>query len=72
MTSLLDPPIQPDATDVTTAADAVKRVKNYLRTHKRKDAVRLVVEDEHRDTLVVPRAAVLDALSAVPVRGRRS
>ena len=58
MTALLDPPIQPDATDVTTAADAVKSVKNYLRTHTHKDAVRLVVEDEHRDTLVVPRAAV--------------
>jgi excisionase family DNA binding protein len=58
VTALLDPPVLPDATDVTTAADAVKSVKNYLRTHKRNGTVHLVVDDEHRDTLVVPRSAV--------------
>jgi excisionase family DNA binding protein len=58
MTVLLDPPVQPDAADVSAAADALPSVKRFLQAHQRDDAVRLVVDDEHRDTLVVPRAAV--------------
>ncbi|WP_197536254.1 helix-turn-helix domain-containing protein [Blastococcus saxobsidens] len=41
-----------------TAVEAVKSVKNYLRTHTSNDTVRLVVDDEHEDSLVVPRSAV--------------
>ena len=57
MTSLLDAE-RPDEAEVSTAVTAVPQVKDYLATHPGSDAVRLVVDDEHHDTLTVPRSAV--------------
>jgi excisionase family DNA binding protein len=57
MTSMLDA-VRPDEAEVSTAVTAVPQVKDYLATHPGSDAVRLVVDDEHRDALTVPRSAV--------------
>lgn len=58
MTSLLEPPVLPGDTDITAAVEALPRVKDYLRTHPGHDVVRLVVDDEHGESLTVPRPAV--------------
>jgi excisionase family DNA binding protein len=58
MTSLLEPPVLPDDTDITAAVEALPHVKDYLRSHPGHEAVRLVVEDEHGEPLTVPRPAV--------------
>jgi len=58
MTSLLDRPAMPDDGDITAAIEALPHVKGFLATHPGREVVRLVVEDEHRDSLVVPRSAV--------------
>lgn len=57
MAPLLDA-VRPDETEVSTAVTAVPQVKEYLATHPGHDAVRLVVDDEHRESLTVPRSAV--------------
>jgi excisionase family DNA binding protein len=58
MTSLLDRPVMPDDSDITAAVEALPRVKDFLATHPGREVVRLVVEDEHRESLTVPRPAV--------------
>lgn len=59
MASLLfDPPVQPDDTDISAAVEALPHVKDFLRTHPGHEVVRLVVEDEHSESLTVPRPAV--------------
>lgn len=57
MSPLLDV-VRPDSTEVSTAVAAVPQVKDYLAKHPGHDAVRLVVDDEHRESLTVPRSAV--------------
>jgi excisionase family DNA binding protein len=57
MSPLLDA-VRPDSTEVSTAVAAVPQVKDYLAKHPGHDAVRLVVDDEHRESLTVPRSAV--------------
>lgn len=58
MTSLLEPPVLPDDSDITAAVEALPHVKDYLRTHPGHDVVRLVVEDAPGESLTVPRPAV--------------
>jgi excisionase family DNA binding protein len=58
MTSLLDRPVMPDDGDITAAVAALPHVKDFLATHPGREAVRLVVDDEHGDSLTVPRSAV--------------
>jgi excisionase family DNA binding protein len=59
MASLTLDPVQPDQADITTAVEALPHVKDYLSRHHGREAVRLVVDDEHGDeTLTVPRGAV--------------
>jgi excisionase family DNA binding protein len=58
MTSLLDRPITPDDGEITAALAALPHVKDFLATHPGPDLVRLVVDDEHGDSLTVPRPAV--------------
>jgi len=58
MSSLLDRPVMPDAGDITAAVAALPQVKDFLATHPGREVVRLVVDDEHGDSLTVPRSAV--------------
>lgn len=58
MTSLLDRPVMPDDGDINAAVAALPHVKDFLATHPGRKAVRLVVDDEHGDSLTVPRSAV--------------
>ncbi|WP_299952619.1 helix-turn-helix domain-containing protein [uncultured Modestobacter sp.] len=58
MSSLLDRPVMPDAGDITAAVAALPHVKDFLATHPGPEVVRLVVDDEHGDSLTVPRSAV--------------
>ena len=57
MTSLLDRPVMPDAEDITAAVKALPAVKDYLRDHPGHEVVRLAVEDEHGESLTIPRPA---------------
>ncbi|WP_068427678.1 helix-turn-helix domain-containing protein [Piscicoccus intestinalis] len=57
MTSLALAPIQPDESDINTAAEALPHVKDYLATHT-DSVIRLVVADDPEGTLIVPRGAV--------------
>lgn len=57
MTALAFAPVQPDQTDVNTAVEGLPHIKEYLATHS-DSVIRLVVADEHDETLVVPRGAV--------------
>ncbi len=57
MTALTLAPVQPDESDISAAVEALPHVKDYLATHT-DSVIRLVVADEHEETLVVPRAAV--------------
>jgi len=50
-------PVQPDESDVNTAMEALPHIKDYLASHA-DGAIKLVVADEPRETLVVPRGAV--------------
>lgn len=50
-------PVQPDASDIHTAVEALPHIKNYLAEHP-DSAIRLVVADDPEETLVVPRGAV--------------
>jgi excisionase family DNA binding protein len=58
MTSLLEPPVLPDDTDITAAVEALPHVRDFLASHLGHEVVRLVVEDEHGESLTVPRPAV--------------
>lgn len=58
MTSLLEPPVLPDDADITAAVEALPHVQQFLATHSGHEAVRLVVEDDHGESLTVPRPAV--------------
>ena len=58
MTSLLEPPVLPDDTDITAAVEALPHIKDYLRSHPGHEVVRMLVEDEHGESLTVPRPAV--------------
>ena len=58
MTSLLEPPVLPDDADITAAVEALPHVQQFLATHSGHEVVRLVVEDDHGESLTVPRAAV--------------
>ncbi|GAB3365789.1 helix-turn-helix domain-containing protein [Modestobacter lapidis] len=57
MTSLFDA-ARPDEADVSAAVAAAPQVKDYLLNHPGHDTVRLVVDDEHRESLTVPRSAI--------------
>ena len=57
MTSLLDRPFTPDDTDITAAVEALPHVKEYLANHPGREVVRLAVEDEHGESLTIPRPA---------------
>ena len=57
MTSLALAPIQPDESDINTAAEELPHVKDYLATHT-DSVIRLVVADDPEGTLIVPRGAV--------------
>jgi excisionase family DNA binding protein len=57
MTALTVAPIEPDEADVSTALEALPHVEEYLASHEG-NVVRLVVEGDRHDTLVVPRGAV--------------
>jgi excisionase family DNA binding protein len=57
MTTLALTPVQPDESDINTAVEALPQVKNYLAEHA-DSVIRLVVADDHEETLVVPRGAV--------------
>ena len=50
-------PVQPDESDVNTAIEALPHIKDYLASHP-DGVIELVVVDEPRETLVVPRGAV--------------
>ena len=50
--------VRPDASAIRTATGAVRRVQRYLASHHDDRDVRLVVEDDPDDTLVVPRGAL--------------
>jgi excisionase family DNA binding protein len=58
MTSLLELPVLPDDTDITAAVEALPHIKDYLRNHPGHEVVRMTVEDEHGESLTVPRPAV--------------
>lgn len=59
MASLALDQVQPDQADITAAVEVLPHVRDYLSRHRGRQAVRLVVDDEHGDeTLVVPRGAV--------------
>jgi excisionase family DNA binding protein len=57
MTAVAIAPIQPDETDISTAVEALPHVKDYLASHA-DHVIRLVVDDDTREPLVVPRGAV--------------
>lgn len=57
MTAVAIAPIQPDETDISTAVEALPHVKDYLASHA-DHVIRLVVDDDSREPLVVPRGAV--------------
>jgi excisionase family DNA binding protein len=57
MTAVAIAPIQPDETDINTAVEALPHVKDYLASHA-DHVIRLVVDDDTREPLVVPRGAV--------------
>lgn len=50
--------VQPDPTDVSTAVKALPHVKDYLAHHPSANTVRLVVEDNDDEPLLVPRSVV--------------
>jgi excisionase family DNA binding protein len=50
--------IRPDASDIRTADIALRRVQRYLARHHDDNDVRLVVDDDPEDTLLVPRGAL--------------
>ncbi|GGM82649.1 excisionase [Longimycelium tulufanense] len=55
---MVEPPVQPDAEDVSTADAAVEQVRAYLARHPQgPEKVRVLVEEDGEE-LVVPRAAV--------------
>jgi excisionase family DNA binding protein len=58
VTFLLDRPVMPDDSDITAAIEALPHVKDFLATHPGREVVRLVVADEHGESLTVPRPAV--------------
>lgn len=57
MTTLTLEPFQPNESDIHTAIEALPQVKAYLASHT-DGVIRLVVADNPRETLVVPRGAV--------------
>src|SRR3954467_14957417 len=57
MTALALTPVQPDESDINTAVEALPHVKSYLAEHA-DSVIRLVVDDDSEETLVVPRGAV--------------
>lgn len=55
----MDDPVQPDEGTVSAAVEALPLVESYLARHvDGPELIRLLVDDEHDETLVVPRAAV--------------
>lgn len=50
-------PVQPDGSDVSTAIEALPHIKHYLASNS-DSVIELVVADDPRETLVVPRGAV--------------
>lgn len=50
-------PVQPDASDVSTAVAALPHIRDYLASHT-ENVIELVVADDLDETLVVPRGAV--------------
>lgn len=57
MTTLTVDQITPGPADIDSAHEALPHVKAYL-AHHTQEIVRLVVDDNHDETLEVPRAAV--------------
>ncbi|HEY9389077.1 MAG TPA: helix-turn-helix domain-containing protein [Mycobacteriales bacterium] len=58
MGSLLSSQTEPDENDVSIAIGALPHIKDYLARHPEVGTVRLVVDGEDGETLVVPRGAV--------------
>lgn len=57
MSKLTLDPVLPSQTDVTAAIEALPHIRSYL-VRSRQASVRLVVDDEDGEQLVVPRGAV--------------
>lgn len=57
MSKLTLDPVLPSQTDVTAAIEALPHIRSYL-IRSRQASVRLVVDDEDGEQLVVPRGAV--------------
>lgn len=49
--------VRPDQADIKTAAAAMPSMRDYFSNHPTHRPVALVVEDEHRETVTVPRSA---------------
>lgn len=58
MSPLALDPIQPDHSDVAVAGEALQRITGYLGRHRDEQRVRIAVEDDGGEELVVPRGAV--------------